>query len=106
MPLTILAREQWLSDQHLRKDTSHTPHVQRQVVTLPEEHDFRGPVVTRGDVASVRHIRVSDAGQAKVADLQITGFVHQDVARLEVSVNNASGVDVLETKYKNKIKSQ
>ena len=100
--LTIVFREQWLSEQHLCEDAPHTPQVQRQVITMIKEHDLGSPIVTCGDIASVCHVRVSDAGQTKVTDLQIAGFVDQDVAGLEISVKNPSGVDVLEEEKKEK----
>ena len=99
--LTILSREQGPACEHLRKDASHTPHVHSEVVVLPEEHDLGSPVVTRGDIASVGHVRVGDAGQAKVADLQVTRFIHQNVARLQVSVKDTSRVNVLGKKKRN-----
>ena len=43
-------------------------------------------------VLGVRH-----TSQAEVADLEVAGGVEQEVARLEVPVEDVGGVDVLET---------
>ena len=42
---TVFAREQRFSFQHLGKDTAGTPNVNRDIVLLPGQHDFRGPIV-------------------------------------------------------------
>ena len=47
--------------------------------------------------ASVIVFWISHASQTKVTDLEITGGVQQQVARLQISVENIGGVDVLET---------
>ena len=47
--------------------------------------------------SSVIVLWVSHASQTKVTDLEITGGVQQQVARLQISVENIGGVDVLET---------
>jgi hypothetical protein len=36
-------------------------------------------------------------GETEVADLQIAVFVDEDVARLQITVDNTSGVDVFQT---------
>jgi hypothetical protein len=64
------------------------------VVLLPGEHDLRRSVVTSGDVAG--HLGVLDPGETKVADLEVAVLVYENVRWLEVSMNDASGVDKLE----------
>lgn len=76
---TVFAREQRLPLQHLRKDTSRAPDIDRDVILLPGEHDLRRAVVPCRDVA--RHLRVLYSGKAKVTNFQITILVHEDVAR-------------------------
>jgi hypothetical protein len=62
---------------------------------LPCEHDLRGSVVSRGDIAS--HLRILDTGQTEVTDLQIAVLVDQDVAGLEITMDNTCRVDILES---------
>lgn len=90
----VLAGEKGLSLQHLREDTSGTPDVHLDIVFLPGEHDFGSSVVSCGDVA--RHLGVLDTGQSEIADLQITVFVDENVAGLQVTMDDASGVNVFE----------
>ena len=42
-------------------------------------------------------LRVSDTGETKVADFEVTGRVQQQVRRLEVAVQHIRRVYVLET---------
>ena len=44
---TIFAGEQWFSFQHLGKYAPGAPDVNRNIVLLPGQHDFRSPIVTR-----------------------------------------------------------
>lgn len=97
----VLAREEGLSLEHLGKDASSAPNVDLDVVFLPCEHDFGGAVVSCGDVAS--HLGVLDSSEAKVANLEIAVFVDQNVAGLEITVDDAGRVDVLEAALKNKV---
>jgi hypothetical protein len=83
--------------QHLRKDTSHTPNVDCDIVFLPGKHNFRRTVVPRGDVSG--HLGILDTSESKITNLrkapvrtrmarqwrsdgylQITVFVYQDIA--------------------------
>jgi hypothetical protein len=61
---------------------------------LPGEHDLGRAVVPSGHVAS--HLGVLDAGQAKVADLEVAVLVDQDVAGFQVTVDDAGGVDIFQ----------
>lgn len=82
----ILARKQRSSQQHLRKDTARAPDIHLLIIPAPGEHDLRGAVVPRRDVAG--HLILLDAGEAEVADLQIAVFVDEDVAGFEVAVDD------------------
>lgn len=91
----VLAGEQRLALEHLGKDTSNTPDINFNIVLLPGEHDFRSSVVSRRDIAG--HLGVLNTGQTEVANLQIAILVDQNVAGLQVTVDNASRVDVLQS---------
>lgn len=90
----VLAREERPAGQHLRKDAPRTPDIDLDVVLLPCQHDLGGPVVPSRDVAG--HLGVLDTSEAKVADLEIAVFVDEDVAWLEVAVDDAGGMHILE----------
>jgi hypothetical protein len=91
----VLSWEEWLALQHLREDTPGTPDINLNIVFLPCEHNLRGSVVSRRDIAG--HLGVLDTGQTEVADLQIAILVDQDVAGLEIAMDNTCGVDILES---------
>lgn len=93
----VLSGEERLALEHLGKDTARTPDIHLNVVLLPCEHDLGGAVVPCRHVA--RHLRVLDARETKVADLQVAVLVDQDVTWLQVSVNNAGRVDVFQTPH-------
>jgi len=88
----VLAGEEWLALQHLREDAACTPNVNLNVVLLPGEHDLGRAVVSGRDISG--HLWVLDSREAEVANLEITVLVDEDVARLEIAVNNASRVHV------------
>ena len=90
----VLAREQRLSLDHFGEDAARAPDVNLDVVFLPGQHDLGGSVVSGGNVAG--HLRILDTGETEVANFQIAVFVDEDVARLQVSVDHASRVDVLQ----------
>jgi len=90
----VLAGEKRLSLEHLGKYTSRTPYVDLHVVLLPGEHNLWRPVVPCRNVAS--HLRILNACETKVTDFQIAVLVDEDVAWLQVSVNNTGGMDVFQ----------
>lgn len=90
----ILSGEQGLALEHLSKDASGAPDINLDVVFLPGEHDLGGSVVSGGNVT--RHLRVLNSGEAKVANLQIAVLVDKDVAGLEIAVDDAGRMHVLE----------
>lgn len=91
----ILSGKQRLTLQHLGKDAAGTPDVYLDVILLPGEHDLGRSVVSRGDVAG--HLGILDTGQTEIADLEVAVLVDEDVAGLEIAVDDAGRVDILET---------
>ena len=91
----ILAGEEGLALEHLGKDTAGAPNVDLNIVLLPGKHDLRRTVVSRRHISC--HLRILDSRQAEIADLQIAVLINQDVARLQVSVDDAGRVDVFQT---------
>lgn len=91
----VLSGEEGLAIEHLCEDAARTPDVDFDVVLLPREHDLRGTVVSRGNVAG--HLRILDPRQTKIADLEITVLVDEDVAGFEVTVHHTGGMDVFQT---------
>lgn len=91
----ILAREEWLSFQHLCENTPGTPNVHLNVIFLPCEHDFGRAIVSRGDVAG--HLWILYPGKAKVANFQIAVLVDEDIAGFEVAMDDTGGVDIFQT---------
>jgi hypothetical protein len=90
----ILAGEEGLAVKHLSKDAAGTPDINLDVVFLPGEHDLGGSVISRRNVSG--HLRVLDAGESEVANLQIAVFVYKNIARLQVTVNHASRVHIFQ----------
>jgi hypothetical protein len=90
----ILSGEQRLALEHFGEDASRTPDVHLYIVLLPSEHDLRCAVVAGRNVT--RHLRVLYTSQSEIADLEITILVHQDVAGLQITVDDAGGVDVFQ----------
>lgn len=82
----VLAGEEGFPFQHLRKDTACAPDVDLHIVLLPCEHDLRRAVVSRRHVS--RHLRVLDTREAKVADFEVAILVDEDIARLQVTVDD------------------
>lgn len=95
----VLSGEQWLALEHLGEDASRAPDINLDVVLLPGEHDLGGTVVSRRNISS--HLGVLDPGQTEITDLEVAVLVDQDVARLEVPVNDTRRVDVLQSSLRN-----
>jgi len=91
----VLSGEQRLALEHLGEDTSNTPDIDFNIVLLPSEHDFGGSVVSRRDITG--HLGILNTGKTKVANLQVAVLVDQDVAGLQVTVDNTSRVNVFQT---------
>lgn len=91
----VLAGEQGLALEHLGKDAASAPDIDLDVVFLPGEHDFGGSVVSRRDITS--HLRVLNSGKTEIANLEIAVLVDEDVAGLEITMDDTGRVDVLQT---------
>jgi hypothetical protein len=91
----VLSWEQRLAFEHLSKDAACTPDVDLNIVFLPCKHNLRGAVVAGGNVAG--HLRILYTGQAEIADLQITVLVDENVAGLQVSVDDTSRVNIFQS---------
>jgi hypothetical protein len=89
----VLSREKRLALEHLSENAASTPDIDFNVVFLPGEHNLGSSVISCGNITS--HLGVLDSGKTKVTDLQIAVFVDENVARLEVAVDNAGRVHVL-----------
>lgn len=69
------------------------------------QHDFRSAVPTRGHVFRHEALVSSRLGgattrcvpsrKAKVADLQFAVGIHEEVSRLEITMQHVCGVDIL-----------
>jgi hypothetical protein len=90
----IFARKQGLAFEHLRKDTACTPDIDLDIVFLPCKHDLRRSVISCRDIAS--HLGVLNSSESEVANLEVAILVDQDIARFEVAMHDASGVNVFQ----------
>lgn len=88
----VSPREENFPENHLCQNTSNAPHIHGVVVVLPGQHDLRRAVVSSGDVAG--HLGVLFSGQAKVTNFQVAVIVDQNVAWLEVAVNDSGRMNV------------
>jgi hypothetical protein len=91
----VLSREKRFALKHLSENAASTPDINLNVVFLPGEHNLGSSVVSCRNITS--HLGVLDSGKTKVADLQIAVFVDENVTGLEVAVDNAGRMHVLET---------
>lgn len=94
----VLAGEERLPIEHLCKYTPRTPDVDFDIILLPCKHDLGGAVVSRRHITG--HLRVLNAGQTKIANLQVAVFVNEDIAGLEITVHDPGGVDIFQTSLK------
>ena len=91
----VLSGEQGLALEHFCEDAARTPDVDLDVVFLPCKHNLWCAVVARGNVSG--HLGILYTGQTEVADLQIAVLVYENVAGLQVTVDNTSGVNIFQT---------
>lgn len=94
----VLSGEERLAVKHLGKDTACTPNVDLDIVFLPCEHDLGGAVVSCGDVAC--HLGILNAGKTEITNLEVTVFVDENIAGLQVAVDDAGRVHIFETPLK------
>lgn len=94
----VLAREEWFAVQHLCKDTACTPDINLNVILLPCEHNLRSSVVSCGHISG--HLGVLNTCETEIADLEIAVLVDEDVAGLQIAMDDACRMDILETTLK------
>ena len=84
--------------EQLGKDAAHGPDVHGRAVVHGAHEDLWGSVVLRDDLLRHGHTLVwlHDPRQAEVTDLEAAVGVDQEVAGLDVPVQHAGGVEVLE----------
>ena len=90
--------EERLPPEHFREDATDRPHVDRGGVALVLDEELRCAVPARHDVLGEAEVLlllggVDRAREAEVADLQVAVLVHQQVARLQVTVEHMRSVD-------------
>lgn len=98
----ILSWEQRLAFQHLCENTSRTPNINFDVILLPCKHDFGGSVVSCRDISC--HLRILNTGETKIADLKIAVLVDEDVAGLEITMNDTCRMNVFQSTLKDSIR--
>mmetsp|Transcript_22332 Transcript_22332/g.50434 ORF Transcript_22332/g.50434 Transcript_22332/m.50434 type:complete len:209 (-) Transcript_22332:438-1064(-) len=95
----VAAGKERLPPNHLGKYTAHSPHIDRRRVRLVFHKELGRAVPARHNVLGqpqvllLRIERVDGARQTKIADLEITVLVHEEVAGLQVSVQHVRRVD-------------
>ena len=96
-----VAREDGLSVDQLAQNAANRPHVHRLGVLRGTQQDLRGSVPPRRHVLRQHLVRnllgaVDRPGQPKIRNLRVALRVQQQVARLEIPVNELPRVHVLE----------
>lgn len=97
--------EKWLSGNKFGKYTADSPEIDRLLIVFIAKDNFGRPVPTRNDILRelivefdiLRQNRVhlvDASSQAKVTNLQVAVYVHQQIAGLDVSVHNVCGVQI------------
>lgn len=90
----VLAGEEWLALEHFGENAARAPDIHLHVVLLPREHNLRRSVVSCRDIAC--HLWVLYTGKAKIANLEIAVLVDQDIARLQVTMDDTGRVHVFQ----------
>lgn len=100
--LLVLCWQQGLAADQFTEDAPHTPDIDGSRVLLPRQDDLGSTVPSSCDVVGKkrrgRHQSV-DIGscKTKVADLEVTVAIHEDVAWFQITVDDAAAVDVLQS---------
>jgi len=90
------SREHGLAANELTEDATDRPHIDTSGVLLAAEKDLRGAVPAGGNVVSKDVIAVDCTCETKVTDLEKTVAVKEEVGGLQITVDDASAVEVLE----------
>ena len=103
----VFSQKEWLSTHKLSKATPHGPQVNTFVIVfLTSVQDHFGCTVPSGDDvfgqgevklfvslnSQVVRVRVDTSSKAKIANFEVAIRVHKQVARLDVSMHDISGV--------------
>lgn len=97
----ILSWEQRFAFQHLCEYTSRTPNINFHVILLPCKHDLWSSVVSCRDISC--HLRILNTSETEIADLKIAVLVDEDVAGLEITMNDACRVNIFQSTLKSSI---
>ena len=100
--LFILGGQERLAADELGQDAADTPNIDGSRVLSPGKNDFGRTIPPRGNIVSQSCILSHESFdicpcQSKVTNLQITVAVYQQIPWLQVAMNDATRVDVLET---------
>lgn len=103
----VSSLEDGLASEELGKDTAHGPDIDGRRVVLETQHNLRRSIPPRSNVlcheasscllTSCFWVRLESSGQAKVANLELTVGIDEEVSRFQISMQHTGGVDVLET---------
>lgn len=97
--LGLLSLEYWPQGQEFREDASHSPHVDGGSVMVRAEDQLgcSVPYCHNNLIAAEERVQwfVEAAGQAQVANLDLSAGRDHDVGGLEITVQNPVGVQVL-----------
>lgn len=98
--MVILAWEERLPTKHLRKDATHTPNVNSFGVFLEGKHNLGGAIPPSRNVlrheARVVFYTGSAASKTKVANLEITVGIEEEIGGFQVAMKNIGAVHGLE----------
>jgi hypothetical protein len=100
----VLSREKRLALEHLSENAARAPDINLHIVLLPREHDLWCSVVSGGNVSS--HLWVLYTGETEVTDLEIAVLVYEDVAGLQVTVDNTSRVHIFQATLRRSAESR
>ena len=87
--------EQRLSFKHFCKYTSRTPDIHLNIILLPCEHNLWRTVVPCRDITG--HLGILNPSKTEITDFEITVLVDQNVARFQVAMDDASGMNVFQS---------
>mmetsp|Transcript_47954 Transcript_47954/g.77875 ORF Transcript_47954/g.77875 Transcript_47954/m.77875 type:complete len:214 (+) Transcript_47954:268-909(+) len=99
--LCIVPREKWFSRLQLGQDAANGPDVDGTGVICPGTEDLWSAIPPSAHILSHGAdpflVRETDSSKTKIANLQVTVAVYQQVSRLEIPMNHLSRMNVLHT---------